>query len=117
MVYSNIRRMSLIPGVSHFLLGGTDSTGQHLYDIFPDGSITDVEDFVSSGSGSVFAYGVLENGYKNNMTEPEALDLAMRGLNAALQRDSASGNGIDVLVITKEGMKKLVDKDVTPKVI
>ena len=51
------------------------------------------------------------------MTEPEALDLAMRGLNAALQRDSASGNGIDVLVITKEGMKKLVDKDVTPKVI
>ncbi len=117
MVYSNIRRMSLIPGVSHFLLGGSDSTGQHLYDIFPDGSITDVEDFVSSGSGSVFAYGVLENSYKNNMTEQEALDLALRGLNAALQRDSASGNGIDILVITKDGMKKLVDRDVTPKVI
>ena len=37
MVYSNIRKFSLITGVSHFLLGGTDDGGYHLFDIFPDG--------------------------------------------------------------------------------
>src|SRR3989338_507373 len=60
LVYSNIRRYSLIPGVSHFILGGKDKEGFHLYDIYPDGSITEVEDYVSSGSGSILVYGVLE---------------------------------------------------------
>lgn len=52
MVFSNIRKMSMIPGISHFLVGGYDDE-KHLYDLYPDGSISDVEDFVSSGSGSV----------------------------------------------------------------
>ncbi|PIN72403.1 hypothetical protein COV22_03305, partial [Candidatus Woesearchaeota archaeon CG10_big_fil_rev_8_21_14_0_10_47_5] len=62
MIYANIRRMSLIPGISHFLLGGVDSEGAHLYDLFADGSVTECDDYVSSGSGSVIAYGVLEVG-------------------------------------------------------
>src|SRR3989338_1094988 len=41
MIYANIRKMSLIPGISHFLLGGTDETGIHLYDLFADGSLTE----------------------------------------------------------------------------
>lgn len=117
MVYNNIRRMSLIPGVSHFLLGGSDSQGNHLYDIFPDGSITEVDDFVSSGSGSVFAYGVLEAGYTPDMGKDAVLSIALKALNAALQRDSASGNGIDVVLITKEGVNRVVEKNITPKVV
>ena len=53
LLYSNLRRMSMFPGIAHFLLGGKDNKGLHLYDLFPDGSVTKIRDFISSGSGSV----------------------------------------------------------------
>lgn len=99
MVYGNIRKMSMIPGIAHFLFAGSDPSGDYLYDIYPDGSITLTKDFVSSGSGSVFAYGVLETLYKPDLTLAEAKQIAIKALNAALQRDSASGNGFDIVEI------------------
>lgn len=108
MVYQNIRRMSMIPGISHFILGGKDDSGFYIYDIFPDGSITKVDDYVSSGSGSVMAYGVLETLYKQDITTNEAVKLVVKAINAAIQRDSASGGGIDIITITGDGVKKVV---------
>jgi|TARA_B100002003_G_scaffold228137_1_gene236242 proteasome beta subunit len=108
MVYQNIRKMSMIPGVSHFVLGGSDDTGFYLFDLFADGSITKVEDYISSGSGSVMAYGVLETLYKKDMTMDQGVKLVVQAVNAALQRDSASGGGIDVMTITSEGIKRVV---------
>ena len=64
MVYNNIRKMSLIPGISHFIIGGKDESGFHIYDLAPDGSIIEVDDYTTSGSGSVMVYGVLETMYK-----------------------------------------------------
>jgi len=113
MVYGNIRKMSMIPGVTHFLFGGADKSGVHLFDIFADGSLSDIDEFVSSGSGSVFAYGVLETLYKKDMNIDDAVQLAVKSVNAALQRDSASGNGIDVVKITKDGVEKVMSKDVS----
>jgi len=106
-VYGNIRKYSIITGVSHFILGGKDSMGTHAYDIAPDGSIIDIEDYTSSGSGSVYALGVLETLYKSNMTQEEAIKVAIKAINAAVQRDIASGNGVDVLAINKDGIKKV----------
>ncbi|MBN2052697.1 proteasome subunit beta [Candidatus Woesearchaeota archaeon] len=114
IVYNNVRKFSIIPGITHFLLGGFDNTPQ-LYDLYADGSITDIDDFVSSGSGSVIAYGVLEAFYKKDMTEAEGVDLAIKSVNAAMQRDSASGEGIDVYVINKGGAKKAAHKKVNTK--
>ena len=111
LVYSNIRKMSLIPGVSHFLMGGEDMDGFHVYDLYPDGSLTEVEDFVSSGSGSVMAYRVLETLFKSDITVEDGVKLALKSVNAALQRDSASGNGIDVVTITKEGIKRVIERE------
>ena len=111
LVYGNIRRMSMIPGISHFLLGGKDSTGFYLFDIFPDGSITLIDDYVSSGSGSVFAYGVLESSFDKNMSIDEGINLAVKSINAALQRDTYSGNGINVVTITKKGLKWVITKE------
>jgi proteasome beta subunit len=113
MVYNSIRRMSMIPGVVHFLFAGADSEGVHLYDIYPDGSITDVDDFVSSGSGSMFAFGVFDAQYKKDMTQEQAIDLALKGVNSALQRDSATGDGIDVVVVNKDGVKKVYTKELS----
>ena len=112
LLYSSIRRMSMIPGIAHFLLGGKDSTGIHLYDLYPDGSVTKITDFVSSGSGSVFALGVLETHYKQDMTTAEAIKVAVKAVNTALQRDSASGNGVDVVVINDKEIKKVFHKEI-----
>lgn len=114
IIYNNIRKFSVIPGITHFLLGGADNTIQ-LYDLYADGSITEIDDFVSSGSGSVIAYGVLEANYKKDMTEAEGVDLALKCVSAAMQRDSASGEGIDVYVINKQGMRRAAQKRVSGK--
>ena len=112
LVYRNIRQVFAEMSISHFLLAGKDNDGFHLYDIFPDGSVTEIDDFVSSGSGSVFAYGVLETLYNKDITLEEAKALVIRAVNAALQRDSASGGGITLYTITKTGLKKELSKEV-----
>tara|TARA_B100001971_G_C18254456_1_gene580850 strand:- start:1925 stop:2569 length:645 start_codon:yes stop_codon:yes gene_type:complete len=112
MVYNNIRKFSVIPGISHFLVGGKDHKGFYAYDVGADGSISECEDFVSSGSGSVFAYGVLETLYKKDMSVEEAVKLGVKAINAAVQRDIASGNGVDIVAITKDGLKKRLSKEI-----
>ena len=111
-VYNNIRKLSLIPGISHFIIGGKDPSGFHLYDLSPDGSIVEVDDYISSGSGSVMAFGVLETLYKKGLTADEGVKLAAKGVNAAVQRDIASGNGVDIITITKDGIKKVFSKEI-----
>jgi proteasome beta subunit len=115
-VYNNIRKYSIIPGISHFVLGGKDSAGFHLYDLSPDGSISEIDDYISSGSGSVYVFGVLETLYKNGLTVDEGVKLAVKGVNASVQRDIASGNGIDVMTITKDGLKKVFSKEIDTRI-
>ncbi len=112
LVYSAIRRPSMLPGIVHFLLAGKDTIGHHLYDLFPDGSVTKIRDFVSSGSGSVFAYGVLETHYKPDLTINDGVKLAVKAVDTALQRDSASGNGVDVVIVSEKEIKRVVRKEV-----
>ena len=115
-VYSNIRKFSLIPGISHFIIGGKDNSGFHMFDLSPDGSIVEVDDYISSGSGSVIAFGVLETLYKKGISVDEGVKLAAKGINAAVQRDIASGNGIDIIAITKDGIKKVFSKEFDIKI-
>ncbi|MBI2144180.1 proteasome subunit beta [Candidatus Woesearchaeota archaeon] len=112
LIYGNIRKYSLIPGITQFLLAGSDKEGYHLYDLFVDGSVLECEDYAASGSGSIVAYGVLEAMYRKEITVKEGVELCVKCLNAAIQRDAASGNGIVVYTITRDGIKKVVDKDI-----
>jgi len=116
MVYNNIRKLSLIPGISHFLIGGKDESGFHIYDLAPDGSIVDVDDYTTSGSGSVMVYGVLETLYDKKISVEEGVKLALKSINAAVQRDIASGDGIDIVSITKDGVKKVLSKEISTKI-
>jgi|TARA_Y100000310_G_C20345394_1_gene651767 proteasome beta subunit len=116
MVYNNIRKLSLIPGISHFIVGGKDEQGFHIYDLSPDGSIAEIDDYNTSGSGSVMVYGVLETLYKKNMSMDEGIKLAAKSINAAVQRDIASGNGINIVTITKDGVKKVLSKDIDTRI-
>jgi len=116
MVYNNVRRMSMIPGIAHFIVGGTDTTGTYLYDLFPDGSLTEYHEYVTSGSGSVFALGVLETLYDSSMNVEQGVDLAVKSISAALQRDNASGNGITIMTITKSGAKEYASEMIDTKI-
>lgn len=105
IVYQKIREFSPVESVAHFIVAGKDNTGFYLFDIFPDGSVTKIDDFVSSGSGSVFAYGVLEANYNKDLSIEEGKKLVIKAINAALQRDIASGNGIELMIIDEKGLR------------
>ncbi|MEN6443866.1 MAG: archaeal proteasome endopeptidase complex subunit beta [Methanoregula sp.] len=89
------------PYYVQLLVGGVDEKGPSLYSVDAMGGATREDDIVSTGSGSPMAYGVLEDRYHADMTQDEAIDLAVRSLKSAMKRDSASGEGIQVVVITK----------------
>ena len=89
------------------LIAGVDDTGGSVYSIdSAGGSIPD--EYCATGSGSPYMYGVLEDQFKSGMTEKEALKVAAKALLASAQRDAASGNGMDLAVITqKTGFRQL----------
>ncbi len=116
LVYNNIRRMSMVQSIVGFLLAGKDDKGFHLYNIGIDGSLSEMEDYVCDGSGMMFATGVLEANYKKNMSIDEGVKLAVQTLNVAIHRDIENGNGIDILAITKDGVKFVLNKEIEAKV-
>jgi 20S proteasome alpha/beta subunit len=107
MAYENVRKMSMVQSIVGFLIAGYDNEGFHLYEIGIDGSIFKQAEFVSDGSGSVFAYGVLESHYKKDMSLDEGIELARTALRTAMSRDSASGDGFDIYKITTNGLTKV----------
>ncbi len=111
LVYTNLRQM--FPGITQFLVAGFDRHGVHLYDVFPDGSLNEEDEYVCSGSGMVFALGVLDALYNKNIPLDEAKKLAIKAINAALQRDTASGEGIDMMVVTKDSVEKVHTEQLT----
>ncbi len=88
------------------IVGGINGDGEpRIYVLDPVGAITE-EDYIAVGSGATMALGVLESEYREGLTFEQAEDLAVRAMKAAMARDSSSGDGIDVLVITPEGYKE-----------
>ena len=80
-----------------------------LYTLDPLGSVLP-DEYAAVGTGAEMALGVLDPQFKANMTEDEAVDLAKKAVRSASLRDSASGDGIDIMVITKDGIKESSEK-------
>jgi len=76
-----------------------------IYTLDPLGSVLP-DDYAAVGTGAEMALGVLDPQYKKDLTEVQAVDLAVKSVRAASMRDSASGDNIDVLVIDKNGIKE-----------
>ncbi|MFT4311912.1 MAG: proteasome subunit beta [Candidatus Woesearchaeota archaeon] len=92
--------------ITHFLFAAKGLNGDYeLYDITPDGVVWKIDTYVSSGSGSIFALSVLDDQYKKGLSIQDGLKLVKQAINAALRRDSASGNGADIYTITEQGVK------------
>ena len=85
------------------ILGGvTEEEGPVLLDISAYGSILP-EKYCAVGSGQNFSYGVLEARYKDNLTIEEGKEIVKKAVTSSIIRDMASGNGIDLVVVKKEG--------------
>ncbi|MUW14895.1 archaeal proteasome endopeptidase complex subunit beta [Halorubrum sp. CBA1125] len=85
------------------ILGGVDDEGPHIYSIDALGGTTE-EEYTVTGSGSQYALGVLEQEYSEALTVDEAKTVAAKAIQSAVERDLASGNGINVAVVTDEGV-------------
>jgi len=96
------------------IIAGVDPSGGHVYSLdAAGGSIED--EYVSTGSGSPFVYGVLEDNFKSGLTTSEAADLVLRAITAAMARDSASGNGIEIAIINNKGFNLLTEKEINER--
>ena len=115
MAYNGIRQPAMIPFIAGTLIAGFNEDGTtELYSIEPAGSIMRVEDYDANfSSGMPFILGLLERQYKKDLTLKEGVELAIEALKSSTQRDNASGNGMDVFTITKDGIHKAVDKEIT----
>ncbi|MBW3583992.1 MAG: archaeal proteasome endopeptidase complex subunit beta [Euryarchaeota archaeon] len=94
------------PYYVQLIIGGHDAAGGSVWSLdSAGGAIPDK--WTTTGSGSPYVYGVVTDHYTDGLTKDEALDIAIRGLNAAHRRDSASGNGMDICIIDKTGYKSV----------
>jgi proteasome beta subunit len=96
------------------LVGGFDDEGPQVYYTDFVGSVIP-DKYVSNGSGSPVALGVLEAEYKEDLTKKKAIELAVRAIAAAIERDAATGNSILVSVIDKDGYQE-IPKDTIMKI-
>jgi proteasome beta subunit len=99
-----------VPLMAQVLVGGVDDTGPHVFSIDPFGSLTE-EKYVSTGSGSPVAYGILEDKYREGAAVKEMLPVIVKAVNASMKRDSASGDSFNVAVIDEKGYRDLTDKE------
>lgn len=95
----------LAPLITQTIVGGIDKEGASLYALDVLGSLIP-DKYAVVGSGTEIAMGVLEEGYRENLTMNEAKDLVTRAIKSAISRDIMSGDGIDFLLITKEGTRE-----------
>lgn len=92
-------------------ISGWDETGPKVYYVDSDGSRIEGKKF-SVGSGSTYAYGILDTGYRYDMSVEEASELGRRAIYHATFRDAASGGTVSVYHVGPEGWKKLSGDDV-----
>ena len=115
-IHSLTRLTSLIfhqnrgyPFMADILVGGYDNDGPALFNIDMFGSVEE-KSYVTTGSGSPVAYGLLEEEYREDLTVEEAKKIALRAVKAAIVRNIGTGDGINVAIIDKDGFRLLTDE-------
>ncbi len=120
-VRSVAKRLSMIlysykalPFLVEIIVGGINPDGKpDLFVLDSLGSITE-EPFIAVGSGATIALGLLEDSYKEDLDTEEAIKLAVKTVKAAIERDSYTGDGIDVVAIEKD---RIIEKSFKLKLV
>ena len=93
-----------VPFITQVMLGGVD-TKPSIYVLDPLGSVIP-DDYAAVGSGAEIAIGVVENGFADGMTEAQAKELGVKAIRAAIKRDAQSGDGVDLVYVTKDEFRE-----------
>jgi proteasome beta subunit len=92
------------PLLTQVIVGGLE-TKPEIYTLDPLGSVLP-DEYAAVGTGAEMALGIIDSEYKPNMTEEKAREMAIKAIKSSILRDSSSGDGIDLLVITKSGPRE-----------
>jgi len=112
-VYNIAKLLSLIlysssryaPYIVETIVGGVDDEGAHVYVLDPLGAAIE-DDYAAVGTGAQLAISIVESEYRNSLSLEDARNLALKAVKAAFSRDAASGDGIDLLLISSDGIKE-----------
>ena len=108
MISNMMYERRFFPFLTQIIIGGFVDKPS-IYTLDPLGSVLP-DEYAAVGTGAETALGVLDPQFKEKMTEKEAVELAKKAVKSAILRDSFSGDGIDFLVINKEGCKEFSEK-------
>ena len=104
MISGMMYERRFFPYLTQVIVGGVVGKPE-IYTLDPLGSVLP-DDYAAVGTGAETALGVMDPHFKKDLTEDEATGMAVKAIRAATMRDSFSGDGIDLLVIDGNGMKK-----------
>ncbi|MHC1585849.1 MAG: archaeal proteasome endopeptidase complex subunit beta [Candidatus Syntropharchaeia archaeon] len=102
----------IFPYLVQLLIGGVDMRGPSIYSLDAFGGGIEEKEIVATGSGSPIAYGILEDRYSPGLSMEEGTELAIRALHNTMKRDSASGDGMEVVRIDKEEYRVLKEDEI-----
>jgi proteasome beta subunit len=92
------------PLLTQVVVGGTEYKPQ-IYTLDPLGSVLP-DDYASVGSGAEMALGVMDAEYSQDISEDKARNLVIKAMKSSIQRDSSSGDGIDILTINRSNLRE-----------
>lgn len=93
------------PLLTQVIVGGITNQPE-IYTLDPLGSVLP-DRYAAVGTGAEMALGVMDADFSDTLDEEKATALALRAIRSSIQRDSASGDGVDLLIINKDGKKEL----------
>jgi proteasome beta subunit len=92
------------PLLTQVIVGGVEGKPQ-IYTLDPLGSLLP-DEYAAVGTGAEMALGIMDAEYKREFSEDQAKELAVKAIKSSIQRDSSSGDGIDLLMITTNGQRE-----------
>ena len=92
------------PLLTQVIVGGLNQKPE-IYTLDPLGSVLP-DDYAAVGTGAELALGIIDAEFKPDMSEEKARELATRAIRSAIQRDASSGDGIDILFVTRSGHRE-----------
>lgn len=95
-----------MPYMVEMIVGGITYDNPEIFIVDPSGASLKYSDFYSSGSGSSYSIGYLENVYEKGKSTQEMIKHVAKALKIAMKRNAATGDNMRIAVITKAGYKE-----------
>ena len=107
MIANTLYSRRMAPLYVQTVVVGVDANGPQLFTLDMGGSLMP-DEFTAAGSGTATAYGVLEDGFKPDLTVKEAEVIAINAVKAGIARDAQSGGDVRVMSVTKSGVAERI---------